>query len=52
MSSELSLATSYLDGVFPIRYETTTAIAAALANLIIYRLPRTTTIAIATRCGR
>jgi zinc protease len=35
---ELSLATSYLDGVFPIRYETTDAIAAALANLIIYRL--------------
>ena len=37
-SDELSLATSYLDGVFPIRYETTDAIAAALANLIIYRL--------------
>ena len=36
---ELSLATSYLDGVFPIRYETTDAIAAALANLIIYGLP-------------
>jgi zinc protease len=35
---ELSLATSYLDGVFPIRYETTDAIAAALANLIIYGL--------------
>ena len=35
---ELSLATSYLDGVFPIRYETTDAIAAALANLIIYNL--------------
>lgn len=35
---ELSLATSYLDGVFPIRYETTDAIAAALANLIIYQL--------------
>ena len=29
---ELSLATSYLDGVFPIRYETTAAIAAALAQ--------------------
>ena len=33
---ELTLATSYLDGVFPIRYETTTAIAAALANLVIH----------------
>jgi zinc protease len=37
--SELSLATSYLDGVFPIRYETTSAIASALANLLVYRLP-------------
>jgi zinc protease len=37
--TELSLATDYLDGVFPIRYETTSAIAAALANLIIYGLP-------------
>ena len=36
---ELTLATSYLDGVFPIRYETTAAIAAALANLVIHRLP-------------
>jgi zinc protease len=36
---ELSLATSYLDGVFPIRYETTDAIAAALGNLVIYGLP-------------
>ena len=36
---ELSLATSYLDGVFPIRYETTAAIAAALANKVIYGLP-------------
>lgn len=36
---ELTLATSYLDGVFPIRYETTSAIAAALANLVIYDLP-------------
>lgn len=36
---ELTLATSYLDGVFPIRYETTAAIAAALANLVIYDLP-------------
>ncbi len=37
--SELSLATSYLDGVFPIRFETTSAIAAALAVLAIHRLP-------------
>lgn len=36
---ELSLATSYLDGVFPIRYETTSAIAAALATLVVYGLP-------------
>jgi zinc protease len=36
---ELTLATSYLHGVFPIRYETTTAIAAALANLVIHDLP-------------
>ena len=36
---ELSLATSYLDGVFPIRYETTSAIAGALANLTLYGLP-------------
>jgi predicted Zn-dependent peptidase len=38
-AEELSLATSYLDGVFPIRYETTSAIAAALANLTLYGLP-------------
>src|ERR1043166_2104825 len=31
---ELSLATSYLDGVFPIRFETTAAIAAALGVLV------------------
>jgi zinc protease len=36
---ELSLATSYLDGVFPIRYETTAAVAAALANQVIFELP-------------
>ena len=36
---ELSLATSYLDGVFPIRYETTSSIAAALANRELYGLP-------------
>ncbi|HVE78007.1 MAG TPA: pitrilysin family protein [Gemmatimonadaceae bacterium] len=38
-ADELSLATSYLDGVFPIRYETTGAIAAALASLVVYGLP-------------
>jgi zinc protease len=37
--AELSLATSYLDGVFPIRYETTAAIATALSNLVIHDLP-------------
>jgi zinc protease len=37
--TELSLATSYLDGVFPIRYETTAAIATALSNLVIHGLP-------------
>jgi len=36
---ELTLATSYLDGVFPIRYETTDSIARALAALTIYGLP-------------
>jgi zinc protease len=36
---ELSLATSYLDGVFPIRYETTGAVASALTALTIYGLP-------------
>jgi zinc protease len=37
--NELSLATSYLDGVFPIRFETTDAVATALANLVLYGLP-------------
>src|SRR5205085_10088154 len=37
--SELTLATSYLDGVVPIRYETTAAIATALSNLVIHALP-------------
>ena len=36
---ELSLAHSYLDGVFPIRFETTGAIASALASQAIYGLP-------------
>lgn len=38
-ADELSLATSYLGGVFPIRYETTDAIAGALATLVRYDLP-------------
>jgi predicted Zn-dependent peptidase len=38
-SDELSLAVSYLDGVFPIRYETTAAIAQALTALIVHDLP-------------
>ncbi|MGH7688145.1 MAG: M16 family metallopeptidase [Gemmatimonadaceae bacterium] len=36
---ELSLATSFLAGVFPIRFETTTAIANALASLVTYNHP-------------
>jgi zinc protease len=36
---ELTLATSYLEGVFPIRYETTSAIASALASLVMFGLP-------------
>lgn len=38
-NDELTLATSYLDGVFPIRFETTSAIAAALTTLVVYDLP-------------
>jgi zinc protease len=38
-ADELSLATSYLAGVFPIRYETTAAIARALAAMVVYGLP-------------
>jgi zinc protease len=38
-NEELSLATSYLEGVFPIRYETTAAIAAAISTLVVYQLP-------------
>ncbi len=38
-ADELSLSTSYLDGVFPIRFETTDAIASALATLRVLRLP-------------
>lgn len=36
---ELSLATSFLEGVFPIRYETTSAIVEALAALVTYGFP-------------
>lgn len=38
-AEELSLATSFLEGVFPIRFETTTAIANALAALVTYDYP-------------
>lgn len=38
-ADELSLATSYLGGVFPIKYETTDAIARALGALVVYGLP-------------
>lgn len=38
-AGELTLAQSYLDGVFPIRFETTRAIASALATQAIYGLP-------------
>ena len=38
-TEELSLATSYLEGVFPIRYETTAAIARALTAMVVYGLP-------------
>ena len=37
--AERSLATSYLDGVFPIRYETTSTIAGALSSLVLFGLP-------------
>lgn len=36
---ELDLATKYLTGVFPIRYETTGAVASALALATVYGLP-------------
>lgn len=38
---ELTLATSYLAGVFPIRYETSDAVASGLASLVIFGLPDT-----------
>jgi zinc protease len=37
--AELSLATDYLVGVFPIRFETTAEVAGGLANVEIFRLP-------------
>jgi len=37
--SELDLARQYLDGVFPLRYETTGAIADALAARVTFGLP-------------
>jgi zinc protease len=38
-ADELDLATKYLAGVFPIRYETTGAVASALAIATVYGLP-------------
>lgn len=38
-TDELELATKYLGGVFPIRYETTGAVASALAMASVYGLP-------------
>jgi zinc protease len=38
-ADEVTLSTSYLDGVFPIRFETTEAIAGALASLRTLQLP-------------
>ena len=35
---ELTLATSYLAGVFPIRYETSEAVASGLASLVVFGL--------------
>jgi len=37
--AELSLAVSYLVGVFPIRFESTAEVAGGLANVEIFRLP-------------
>ncbi len=37
--SELELALNYLSGIFPIRFETTSSVASALAALVIYNLP-------------
>ncbi|MEP7344773.1 MAG: pitrilysin family protein [Gemmatimonadaceae bacterium] len=40
-TSELSLAVEHLEGVFPIRFETTAAMTNALASQLIFGLPRT-----------
>jgi zinc protease len=37
--AEMSLAQDYLSGVFPVRFETSMAIAAALAQMVTYALP-------------
>jgi zinc protease len=39
MPAELALATDYLAGVFPIRYESTDAVAGALAHATVFGLP-------------
>lgn len=39
LASELSLATDYLAGVFPIRFESTDAVAGAIASALINELP-------------
>ena len=36
---ELSLVTDYLAGVFPLRFETTNAVASAIAAATVFRLP-------------
>jgi zinc protease len=38
-ADELELASNYLAGVFPIKYETTDAVARALAALVVFSLP-------------
>ena len=38
-ADELELASNYLAGVFPIRYETTDAVARALVAMVVYGLP-------------
>ena len=38
-ADELELAANYLAGVFPIRYETTDAVARALVAMVVYGLP-------------
>jgi zinc protease len=38
-ANELALATDYLGGVFPLRYESTDAVAGAIANAAIFDLP-------------